>query len=181
MNPCFRSSRYGCARRTVHPSAANARVTARSTSTCAGQHTWFADCRKSPLAIIKTSPFAAGIGASITGIEYAAIVISSSSTCCCHSDPEHREGEESPTYRCHSERSEESPHLLPPNSTADRKSITRNPPQSSHTSPAPHPNHPPAAQHTPPTPATRQEKRFTRQRKTNVVQEHDDENTNIWE
>src|ERR1035438_9822437 len=73
MNPCCRSSRYGCALRTVHPSAANALVTAASTSACAGQQTLFADCRKSPLAIKTTSLALAATGAFIFGTQYVAI------------------------------------------------------------------------------------------------------------
>jgi hypothetical protein len=40
---------------------------------CAGQHTWFADCRRSPLATSKTSLAAVGVGVSNSGTAYVAI------------------------------------------------------------------------------------------------------------
>ncbi len=50
MNPCPVPASTGWARSTVQPSAANAAVTARSSSAWAGQHSTLADSRRSPLA-----------------------------------------------------------------------------------------------------------------------------------
>ena len=50
MKPCPFAASKGCPRRTSRPSRRMASMTASSTRACAGQHTWFAESRRSPLA-----------------------------------------------------------------------------------------------------------------------------------
>src|SRR5580698_1025838 len=60
MKPCLSFSSYACARTSLIPFCAKAAVNFSSISLCAGQQTWLAESRKSPLVINNTS-FAAGL------------------------------------------------------------------------------------------------------------------------
>src|ERR1051325_2017415 len=77
MNPCGASplaKRQEFARTSVHPSASNALVASASSACCAGQHTAFADSRRSPEAIITAVRFGTALSFAGTVTSYRGLL-----------------------------------------------------------------------------------------------------------